>query len=90
MRRYPVYAARRYPVYAVPFHMKTHGKVRTILVVRTAVLSEDTVCVFYLYLYPEGTSACRLQRGPFVFTYVLLCVVKGADTFKIPTFRRPF
>ena len=27
-------------------------------------------------LSPEGTSACRLQRGPFVFTYVLFCVRK--------------
>ena len=25
----------------------------------------------HLALSPEGTSACRLQRGPFVFTYVL-------------------
>ena len=27
-------------------------------------------------LSPEGTSARRLQRGPFVFTYVLFCVRK--------------
>ena len=52
-------------------------------------MNEGGPTVFTYVLSPEGTLQSRAQWGSFDILSILLCLEKGVDTFKIPTFSWP-